>query len=305
MRCFRLVSALAALVAVSLSAPIAAPLAVSAQGTICERYSAALGVTQDALITAVVARAVLGTTQYNADLNLSNGTRGITLNTVEGIVFVPELTIFFNGSYPYDLNLNKTAGAPAGALLNRNFIASYLATQGGAVYEGDNGTPGSLFMELAGKLVAFFGAGFGCSPAITGSTTNIKTMKAAHLGMNVTKAIFNSFNTQVAKSFTSFGGNVTDTATAGSLLASFGRGAGDAEICSESTCDLVASNTPASGSSSSSTGPASGSRSSSSSSTGTVTPRGSSSTGAGTSSGAVVVPSMAVALVAIIASLAL
>lgn len=181
----------------------------------CDKYTAALftnnnSTNQQKLITAVVVRAVTGARSGVPD------SYGNPLNNVTGLFQSPLQIPIFNGSVAYKTN-------PPNYITNSNALGI-----------------------LAGKLAAFFGAGFGCTaagfPAYV--ATGNATQAAIHTKMGINKAIMNDFISILASTLTSFNVTSADVSNiAAPLLTSFNRCAGNNEICNAADCDQAPNTT--------------------------------------------------------------
>jgi hypothetical protein len=172
--------------------------------SICDFYAtgqtgASEAIKQQKLVNAVVSKAVLG------DSGLG----------IEGIVNLPEQQPFFNSSINY-----RYTGGPNGASPAPNFL-----------------TDTTAFNVLANKLIGFFGSALGCSaqgtvaapntdfPAYSGSTD----LSAVHRNMPISLGIFTQFNGQIKKTALALGVSATDADAIAALLATFNRGAFNAD----------------------------------------------------------------------------
>lgn len=105
-------------------------------------------------------------------------------------------------------------------------------------------TSGTALINLRDKLVAFFGKALGCNEAnFPTPAANARHQWLVHQNMNITKAQFDTFNTQVATAATSFGVSNEDRDTVGAFLNTFNRqtvGNDNSEaICTQADCDCA------------------------------------------------------------------
>jgi hypothetical protein len=177
----------------------------------CDKYSLALynttdGATEQALITAIITRAVLG------DMTATP--------PVPGIVGTDSpLLPWFDGTYQY-----RHADEPP--------APDYL-------------TNATALATLASHLVSFAGAAFGCTGTPFNTTNYNANHQYVHNKMGIGQTQMDFFNTQLALTLLSYGvteEDVTDIAVP--LLGSFQRGAGTAEICTQANCWPVANPFP-------------------------------------------------------------
>jgi len=181
--------------------------------TICETYSGTTtnATMQQGLITGIVARAVTG------GIYTSPSNQTVQINGL------------FNSSGPlYNIFTGTTkyrSDAP-------NYVTDTTA----------QGT-------LAGKLVAYFGALFGCNAAGYPAVSQYNQY-AVHQNMNITNAMETYFNTALANTLVSLGVSSNDVSTAGTVLGYFNRcgapisGLGNGssaltQICGQSDCPIA------------------------------------------------------------------
>jgi hypothetical protein len=169
--------------------------------------------TEYSLVQAVVVRAFTGNVTAN----------GVT---VEGLVNNPLTKGFFNGQinsrYTGDPMNNNPPGTGA---VTPDFTTNEVARN-----------------QLVDHLVKFFGApgALECTAQGFPLYDGVTNMRAVHLNMNVTQAIFSAFNTQVVNSFLSYGAASADATALQGVLASFGRqNAAANEICTQPDCTCV------------------------------------------------------------------
>lgn len=204
-----------------ITAPVARPTTGNTSLSVCEYYTSVFGGSpydgagQYKLVQTIVQAAVSGSTGSVANVG----------------VFQSSVTkVFFDGSVnfrAFDGNVNKVAGGSAFLTKSPNFVAN------------EGGSSDALIDHLVKYLGNF---ALGCQGLNFPAYDGVTSMKAVHMNMPITQAVFSAFNGQVAAAATNLGVQTPDLQLIGQALAAFGRGTQDTgiltatSICNQDGC---------------------------------------------------------------------